>query len=259
MIHSADAVLEKRMIRDNVQTERFFPALLVEFVTPVFLGGVRRKFHFDEGQLAEIREVAEEMLPVLRKEAFWTRAVYLPENLRHEKISGANGDGAQPALLYAVYEKAAMSLGRGVDLLQESYSEKGLLLQSYIVEVLAGELLMRGYDAYNRYVAAHTDRHVARYHFPGSEEAFPLEMLLELLKDFTEEITCNAAFCMVPKKSVVFISELTQDESVRCQGICVGCGNAACPNRAEENPLIRKRVADMPLTYGYSRILGKYI
>lgn len=246
------------MIQEKVQTERFFPALLEELVTPAFLGDVRKKFHFNEGQLAEIREVAEEMLPVLRKEAFWARAAYPSENLRHEKISGANGDGSQPAMLYAAYEKAAMSLGHGVDLLQENYSEKGLLLQSYIVEALSGELLMRGYDAYNRYVAAHTDKHVARYHFPGSEEAFSLEMLPELLKDLTQEITCNAAFCMVPKKSVVFISELTQDESVRCQGICVGCGNAACPHRAEENPLIRKRVADMPLTYGYSRIFGIY-
>ncbi len=255
---TAGAVLEKRMIQENVQTERFFPALLEEFVTPVFLEGVRRKFHFDGGQLAEIREVAEEMLPVLQKEAFWARAVYPSENLSHVETSGINEDGAQPAMLYAAYEKAAISLGHGVDLLQESYSEKGRLLQSYIVEALAGELLMRGYDAYNRYVAAYTDRHVARYHFPGSEEAFPLGMLPELLKDLTQEITCNAAFCMVPKKSVVFISELTQDESVRCQGLCVGCGNAACPNRVEENPLIRRRVADMPLTYGYSRIFGIY-
>ncbi len=252
------AVLEMRMMQKNVQTERFFPALLEEVVTPAFLGDVSRKFHFDEGQLVEIRKVAEELLPVLRKEAFWARAVYLSENLSCAEISGAEEEGAQSALSSSTYEKAAMSLGHGVDLLQESYSEKGLLLQSYIVEALAGELLMRGYDAYNRYIAAHTDRHVARYHFPGSEEALPLKMLSELLKDLTREITCNAAFCMIPKKSVVFISELTQDESVRCQGLCVGCGNAACPNRVEENPLIRRRVADMPLTYGYSRIFGIY-
>lgn len=224
--------------------EHFFPVLLEEFVTPVFLGNVRRKFHFEEEQAEEIRIVAAEMLPILRKEAFWARAAYFPENQSLSK----DADSA--------YECAAMSLGQGVDLLQESYSEKGLLMQSYMIEVLAGELLMRGYDAYNRYISEHTDRHVARYHFPGSEENFPLDMIPWLLRELTPKITCNAAFCMQPKKSVVFIAELTQDESVHCQGICVGCMNAACPNRIEENSLIRKRVADMPLTYGYRRIFG---
>lgn len=212
--------------------EHFFPVLLEEFVSFGFLEKVRKKFHFEEEQIEQIREVAEEMLSVLQREAFWVRDVY-----------------------ETAYEKVAMSLGQGVDILQERYSEQGRLLQSYIVEVLAGELLMRGYDAYNRYIAEHTDWHVARYHFPGSEEAFLLEMLPELLQDLTQEITCNAAFCMIPKKSVVFISELTQDETVHCQGICVGCGNAACPNRVKGNQQ-KERMPDLPLTYGYSRIFG---
>ena len=229
--------------------ECFFTSLLEEFVSPAFLKEVRIKFHFEEEQTAEIRKVAREMLPVLQKEAFWVRAAYtwkecppLAENAETD--------------VEATYEKVAMSLGNGVDLLQESYSQTGLLLQSYMVETLSGELLMRGYDAYNRYIAAHTDRHVARYHFPGSGDSFPLEMLPELLKDLTQKITCNAAFCMLPKKSVVFVSELTQDETVHCQGICAGCGNITCPNRVGENSLIRKRMTDMPLTYGYSRIFG---
>lgn len=226
--------------------ERFFPPLLEElFVTSEFLGDVRRKFHFGEEQTADMRMVAEEMLSRMREEAFWIRRMYPAGN----RLRTRDDETA--------YECAAMSLGQGVDLLQENYSEKGMLLQSYIVETLAGELLMRGYDAYNRYIMEHTDRHVARYHFPGSEDAFPLEMLPELLKDMTPRITCNAAFCMQPKKTVVFISELTRDETVHCQGICFGCNNAGCPNRIEEDSLIKKKVADMPLTYGYSRIFGK--
>ena len=170
--------------------ELFFPVLLEEFVSFVFLEKVRRKFHFEEQQTAEVRKVAEEMLPVLQKEAFWVRASYIWEKFPY-RAENTEADRE------TTYEKVAMSLGKGIDFLQESYGEKGLFLQSYIVEVLAGELLMRGYDAYNRYIAAHTDRHVARYHFPGSEEAFPLGMLPELLKDLTQEITCNAAFCNV--------------------------------------------------------------
>lgn len=214
-----------------------------EFISADFLEKTQKKFHFGKEQIAQIRAVAEEMLPLMREESFWTRKAYSLKNRQFDKES----DG---------YDCAAMSLGHGVDLLQESYSEKGLLSESYIVEVLAGELLMQGYDAYNRYIAEHTDRHVARYHFPGSEDSFSLEMLPELLKELTQEITCNAAFCMQPKKSVVFVAELTQDETVRCRGICIGCGSTSCPNRVEENDLIRKRMADMPLTYGYSRIFG---
>ena len=230
---------------NDIKMEPFFPALLDELITSAFGEHVRRKFHFDEEHTVEIQKVAEEMLPALRKEAFWVRAAYPME---HSDQAG-NADTA--------YEKVAMSLGNGVDLLQERYSEKGFLLQSYIVEALAGELLMRGYDSYNRHIAEHTAKHVAQYHFPGSEERFPLETIPKLLESLTQKITCNAAFCMQPKKSVVFVSELTQDETVRCQGICVGCNNTTCPNRIKENQIIRKRMTDLPLTYGYSRIFGE--
>lgn len=203
--------------------EGFFPELLDEFVSEDFLKKVRVKYHFDEEQAAQIQAAADEMLPKMREEAFWSRQESFSNNEWQSKDTGT------------AYENVAMSLGIGVDLLQESYSEKGLLLESYMVEVLASELLMRGYDAYNRYVMEHTAYHVARYHFPGSEEALPLEILPQLLNGLTHKITCNSAFCMQPKKSVVFISELTQDETVSCKGICVGCSNTACPNRVEES------------------------
>ncbi len=122
-----------------------------------------------------------------------------------------------------------------------------------MLEALAGELLMESYAAYNRYVAETTDWHVARYHFPGSEEAYPLEMLPELLAGLTKRVTCNAAFCLIPKKSVVFVAELTQDESVQCEGICMGCHKMHCTNRIEDDFQTRRRMVH----YGYSRIFGK--
>ncbi|HBA47820.1 MAG TPA: hypothetical protein DCZ91_08485 [Lachnospiraceae bacterium] len=85
-------------------------------------------------------------------------------------------------------------------------------------------------------------------------------MVPELLKSFHCQITCNTAFCIIPKKSVVFVAELTQDEQIQCENICAGCHNVHCPNRAERDSLrgdMLARVADMPLSYGYSRILGK--
>ncbi|MCM1214712.1 MAG: hypothetical protein NC331_09130 [Lachnospiraceae bacterium] len=225
----------------------FFAETLDEFPAPAFLEKVRGKFHYAEEQLPELQAAAEEMLPLMREEAFWeSRSVFSGKPCRTEAPD-------------AEFAYVVMSLGKGIDRLQESYSEKGLLTQSYMIEVLAGELLLEGYGAYNRYVRKNTDLHVARYHFPGSEEAFPLEMLPKLLGKLTREVTCNPAFCMVPKKSVAFVCELTRDENVRCQGICVGCGNLYCPNRVTDDDSVRKRLAgaaDMPLTYGYSRIFG---
>lgn len=141
------------------------------------------------------------------------------------------------------------------------YSERKMLSHSYMIEVLAGELLLQGYAAYNCYIQKNTDWHVAKYHFLGSEENFPLEMLPELLKTLTPLITCNSSFCMLPKKSVAFIAELTRDDKVRCRGICVDCSNLNCSGRMAEGSLAWKRVpvmTDMPLTYGYGRIFGLF-
>ncbi len=218
----------------------FFPDVLDEFLTSDFLEHVREKFHYGETRKVEFQAVAEEMLPLMRKEAFFL------EERQAEKDS-------------MIYENVVMSLGKALDDLQESYSKKGLLSESYMLEVLASEVLMKGYEAYNRYVRENTDWHVAKYHFPGSEEAFPIDMLPQLIQNVTLQVTCNDAFCMQPKKSVAFVAELTQDEKVQCQGICVGCHNLHCVNRITDDDPVKRRITemtDMTLTYGYSRIFG---
>lgn len=225
----------------------FFPDLLDKFLLPAFLEKVRKKFHYNETQVLEFQAVAEEMLPLIREDAFWERKVFSGESQNQREVSNV------------LQEQVVMSLGNGVDCLQERYSERGLLSQSYMIEVLASELLLQGYAAYNRYIRENTDWHVARYHFLGSEEKFPLEMLSDLLKELTPLVTCNSAFCMLPKKSVAFIAELTQDDKVQCRGICVGCNNLNCLNRMGDDDWPRNFLSvmtDIPLTYGYRRIFG---
>lgn len=218
----------------------FFADLLDDFRSPVFLEKVQVKFHYEETRLEELRAVAEEMYPLLCREAFWERKQ--AEGQADKEIAvrriEEEASACRTSPLKTQYERVVMSLGAGVDALQERYSGQGHLSQSYMLEVLAGELLMQGYGAYNRHVAETTDRHVARYHFPGGEEGYPFEMLPDLLKGFTGQVTCNEAFCMIPKKSVVFVSELTQDEKVCCEGICAGCNNAHCVNRRADGKFI---------------------
>ncbi|MCM1155957.1 MAG: hypothetical protein NC314_10975 [Roseburia sp.] len=220
----------------------FFPDLLEEFLTPSFLDKVRDKFHYGETQEKEFREVARKMYLLMQKEAFW-------ESAESTNVSCTDS-----------YADVVISLGAGLDSLQEQYSRQGMLSKSYMLEVLAGELLMQAYGAYNRYIGQNTDWHVARYHFPGSEDSYPLQMLPHLLEKTDGRVTCNEAFCMMPKKSVAFVAELTQDKNVRCEGICIGCGNVHCSNRTADDFYAKKYLAkmtDLPLTYGYSRIFGK--
>lgn len=227
----------------------FFPEVLEAFLTPDFLEGVRRKFHYGDTKTAAFQAVAQEMLPLMREQAFWDSSAFSLESCQPEESADA------------VYERVIISLGGGLDALQEHYSEEGKLSESYMLEVLASELLLKGYGAYNRYVRENRDRYVARYHFLGSEEAFPLELLPELLEGMAGRIVCNSAFCLIPKKSVVFVSELTQDIKVQCESICVGCHNLHCPNRTEDDSprgRMLAKMADIPLSYGYSRILGRF-
>ncbi len=224
----------------------FFTDLLDVFLTPAFLEKVRVKFHYGEEQIPQLRSVAEEMLPLMRREAFWERKESRMEDW--------------PGRKEGVYEEVVMSLGHGVDDLQESYGRRGLLSESYMLETLAGELLMEGYAAYNRYLAEYAGWYVAGFHFPGGEEGFPLEMLPEMLEGYGPRITCNAAFCISPKKSVVFAAELTRDVKSCCEGICAGCNNKHCPGRTEDGSAVRRRfpeLAEQPLNYGYGRIFGK--
>lgn len=235
----------------------FFSDLLDGFLEPSFLQGVRNKFHYGETQNEEFQAVAEEMLPLMRKEAYWERSISC---LQSTSGGSAETEAAQAQRRCKAYEDVVMTLGAGIDSLQDRYSSQGMISRSYMLEVLASEFLLQGYGAYNRYIESHTDMHVARYHFLGSEGSFPLNELPHLLDEMGGQIICNEAFCMLPRKSVAFVAELTRDEKVRCGGICAGCGSLHCPNRVAENHPERHlmaRMADLPLTYGYSRIFGK--
>lgn len=226
----------------------FFADLLEHFTKEHFLQEVCRKYHYQNTEYESLSETAGRMLPLMREQACWNHRLFV---LQEDKNASER------------YAEAAITLGKGLDTLQEEYMERGLLSACYRVEALASELLLQAYAAYNKCVAAETPYHVARIHFPGSEEAYPIAMLPELLKRLEMPVACNAAFCMLPKKSVAFVAELTEDASARCPGICVGCKGPAgksCPNRVEEGLQLSRLIADMtdvPLSYGYSRIFGR--
>ena len=191
-----------------------------------FLRDVCEKYHYLPEDREQMRQTALSMQSIIEKEAFWQH------------------DFKEKTL----FDNVVISLGEGIDGLQDAYSKKGELTSAYMVEILAGELLLIAYTAYNQYMERTTDYHVARYCFPGSEKEYPLTMLSSILSGLNTPVICNECYCMIPKQSVAFRALLSKDKSDRCPGICVGCGRKDCPNSAHR---------ERPLPYGYARILGK--
>lgn len=216
-----------------------------------FLHSVMKKYHYDPEEYPNLKQLAEQMLPCLESEAGWQDRDF------EETFPGRDQS------FWAV----GITLGKGIDALQENYLREEHLTESYMIEVLSSELLLKSYQAYTEWVAAHRELHVARLHFLGSEATdeklgsrLRLENLPTLLQELQIPVTCNEAYCMIPKKSVVFYAELTKDAFTKCAGICLGCGRRDCPNRMEEKENFPLRFADMtdrPLSYGYARIFSK--
>lgn len=220
----------------------YFREILEHCTSNGFIKDISKKYHYSEQDAPLLLSVVGRMRQCMLREAGWEQRMFLDEEQR-------------------AYAEVVMTLGPGVDALQEEYVRQGLLSECYMVEALGSEILLLGYEAYNRWVEAHTAYHVARYYFLGSEERYPLANLPHMLERLAEvSVSCNDAYCMLPKKSVAFYAALTEDPQVSCRGICVGCDSLNCPNRIVKVQTKGWNFADMtdrPLPYGYSRIFGK--
>ena len=63
---------------------------------------------------------------------------------------------------------ASMTLGKGVDELQEKLQKQDMLLESYMVETLAGEALMEAYSRFHAEIHRRTGWFVKQMSFLGS-------------------------------------------------------------------------------------------
>ena len=212
------------------------------------------KYHYDPEEYPNLKRLAGEMIPCLETEAGWQD--------REIKETFPGRDQSFLAV--------GITLGNGIDALQEKYLQNEFLTESYMIEVYARAPWGHRCCLPAEWVVVHRNLHVGRLHFLGGEisetSESPISSLLQLanlpmlLQELALPVTCNAAYCMIPKKSVVFYAELTKDPFTKCAGICLGCGRRDCPNRMEEKENFPLRFADMtdrPLSYGYARIFSK--
>lgn len=248
--------------------ERIFETVAEKCKRTDFLESVMQKAHYGAEDWETLCGVLGEIFACMEgKAGCSSRAV--PAQVSAEP-AGCQ-EGTRIPAESAEFQEVVMTLGAGVDELQDRYLREGNLTEAYMVEVLGSEILLIAYGAYNQWISEHTDQNVRRYYFLGTEYmgenetavkadkpiSLALEKLPAILKRSGLPVSCTEGYCMVPKKSVAFYAQLSKDKSVNCEGVCMGCGRKDCPNRMEGGAGSRgNKTLDRPLTYGYARIFG---
>lgn len=180
------------------------------------------RYHFEERDAGQLRALADRLLSV-----------------------------AEPLLYYAPYSPEEQSrlavlvtLGAGVDELQDICTEEGKLGESYMVECIAMELLGNAYEQSAEKIYSRYGLWIGRFDFLGSTAPIEeMETLFHILAP--QEISYNLAYMLTPKKTVAFYTTLTKKRQASYCNQCDACRNTRCAHR-------RGR-----LTYGYQQIFGK--
>lgn len=227
---------------------------------PLFLKEFALKYHYDEEQNETLACVARKMQECILADIRDGKAVWNAGNVAQDAGNDA-ADGGVDRQTLGMCCPVCITLGPGVDRLQDRYLEEKLLTEAYMIETLGSELLLKAYPQWNAWVASGDKYLVRRYHFLGSSPEYPITDLPALLEKLQMPVVCTEAYCMIPKKSVAFYAELVDARTAgitECEGICAGCGRKDCENRMEKMSS-GNYVADMtdrPFTYGYQRIFG---
>lgn len=168
-------------------------------------------WHFDRGAFPDLQRMYRALLPLLETEV---TVVWKPE-------------------LLTAY--CAVTLGAGIDRLQEQCSDSGSVSGAYMLECLGSVLLQKAYDTVDELLRENTGLFVQRYIFPGdgelplSENARILERIREAGVADPPAVSCNGSYVLTPQKSVVFVAVLGADRKDR--QLCDACPSVTCPNR----------------------------
>ncbi|MDE6024826.1 MAG: hypothetical protein K2G45_05165 [Lachnospiraceae bacterium] len=217
---------------------------------------VMEKYHFDKEAENELKAVYKKMLLCMSPYAIYKM------NQRDTGVKFV--DDRQSAIV-------AMTLGCGVDSLEERLTNEGKLDEAYMLECIAGEMLLNMYKDFNRSYARFHRRYVERYVFIGDE--IPVTVIPRLLEEIkgskpgittgtvtdaeaseelsvldedeiglktavdADEITTNEYGVLSPSKSVIFYAILTENPNQVCEGICNSCQNDRCDNRIKDRHL----------------------
>ena len=195
-----------------------FEQLLSRCQQADFIEEAARKNGYGREDLPELSRIAGEVVRESGRKGSFT-----------SKLLQEEAEGKRPVTV------SVLTLGEGVDRLQDRYRERENMTAAYMAEVISNEILMKSYEAYDRMLAETTDYRVKEFHFPGSEEAYPLSDIGKILDMLGAPVQCLKSFCMVPRKSVVFYAELAREKGNACRSVCQTCEKRSRPYRREEN------------------------
>lgn len=131
-----------------------------------FIKEIMNKYHFEPEAENDIISVYEKMQSCMKPYAVYRM------NQRDTGIKDI--DSKQSAIV-------AMTLGKGIDSLEEQLTDAGKLDEAYILECIAAELLLTMYGDFNKEYAKFHRRYVERYVFIGEE--IPVTEVPKLLKE----------------------------------------------------------------------------
>lgn len=206
-----------------------------------------RRYHFREEDLPMIEALHQSMMPLLQTKAYYRWK---------EK---------EEPILYERYAVVFLTLGDGIDRLQEVYLNKKCLSEAYMVECISLELLTKAYEEFVKRVQRETGKWAEKIDFLG--DTYPMEMLPELYAEFDSiDIAYNESLVLTPSKSVVFLLPMSEEKAENSCHICENCKNTECIFR-KDNERSRLGAGRMPKrknsildninnTYGYQRIFG---
>lgn len=224
--------------------EKFIHTNLKNELTHDFLMEILKQYHYEEKDMEMLKKITVRLRECLAGE----EGFYCVTREKCEHILKLNREEN-----YAI---GIFTLGDRVDELQNRYSSTERLREAYAVETICWELLRKGYNMFQRWAEAHLKQRLESYHFFGTEKELSFEKMAQLLAEMGQKrITCNQAYCMEPKKSVMFLAELSggspkveskwnfreksgagvtwnSPETGKCgdksTGICASCSNHEC-------------------------------
>lgn len=211
-----------------------------------------RRYRFAQSDFAQLSALSQVLQPIIQ-----TRAYYVWKQ-------------KEAPISYEDYAIVFLSLGDGVDALQEVYLEREAVTEGYMIECLASELLLKAYKECVRQLQAECGKWAEKIDFLG--DTYPVELMESFYSDFEGmPIAFNAQYVLQPKKSVVFLLPMLPAQEGKEHAPCHVCGN--CKNtdcifreksdtesvRTEEDASLRKKPhsGTAVSTYGYQRIFGK--
>ena len=212
--------------------EKFIHTNLKNELTRDFLMEILTQYHYEKKDMEMLEEVAGGLRECLAGE----EGFYCVTRNRCEQIINL------PRM--ENYAVGIFTLGSMVDELQNRYSSTERLREAYAVETICWELLRKGYEMFQRWAEAHLKQRLESYHFFGADEELSFEKMAQILSGMGQKrITCNQAYCMEPKKSVMFLADFSggkpkgdscketfekEKRSEKHTGICASCHNKEC-------------------------------